>query len=104
MMGMDARTGQALSGDAHLAQSIADILATPKQLDDTQFFFGMLHTMQEMGGHRAGTGLATAYQNWAAGRTTQQSAEELVQLGLIKPGSVKYGKTGHVTKLLLGQA
>jgi phage baseplate assembly protein W len=29
MMGMDARTGQALSGDAHLAQSIADILATP---------------------------------------------------------------------------
>jgi hypothetical protein len=71
-----------------------------KQLDDTQFFFGMLHTMQEMGGHRAGTGLATAYQNWAAGRTTQQSAEELVRLGLIKPGSVKYGKTGHVTKLL----
>jgi hypothetical protein len=71
-----------------------------KQLDDTPFFFGMLHTMQEMGGHRAGTGLATAYQNWAAGRTTQQSAEELVQLGLIKPGAVKYGKTGHVTKLL----
>jgi len=29
MMGMDARTGHALSGDAHLAQSIADILATP---------------------------------------------------------------------------
>lgn len=29
MMGMDARTGQALSGDAHLAQSIADLLATP---------------------------------------------------------------------------
>lgn len=29
MMGMDARTGKALSGDAHLAQSIADILSTP---------------------------------------------------------------------------
>ena len=29
MMGMDARTGKALGGDAHLAQSIADILATP---------------------------------------------------------------------------
>ena len=29
MMGMNARTGQALSGDAHLAQSIADILSTP---------------------------------------------------------------------------
>ncbi|HKT28803.1 GPW/gp25 family protein [Dyella sp.] len=29
MMGMDARTGKALNGDAHLAQSIADILSTP---------------------------------------------------------------------------
>lgn len=29
MIGMDAHTGQALSGDAHLAQSIADILSTP---------------------------------------------------------------------------
>jgi phage baseplate assembly protein W len=29
MMGMDARTGKALSGDAHLAQSIANILSTP---------------------------------------------------------------------------
>jgi len=29
MMGMDARTGKALNGDAHLAQSVADILSTP---------------------------------------------------------------------------
>jgi uncharacterized membrane protein YebE (DUF533 family) len=71
-----------------------------KQLDDQSFFFGLLHTVQEMGGHRAGTGLATAYQNWAAGRTTQQAAEELAQLGLLNKDSVKYGKTGHVTKLL----
>ncbi len=71
-----------------------------KQLDDTSFFFGLLHTMQEMGGNRTGTGLATGYQNWAAGRTTQQAAEELAQLGLLNKNSVKYGKTGHVTKLL----
>lgn len=71
-----------------------------KQLNDTSFFFGLLHTMQEMGGHRTGTGLATAYQNWAAGRSTQQAAEELAQLGLLNKDSVKYGKTGHVTKLL----
>lgn len=71
-----------------------------KQLDDTSFFFGLLHTVQEMGGHRTGTGLATAYQNWAAGRTTQQAAEELAQLGLLNNNAVKYGKTGHVTKLL----
>lgn len=71
-----------------------------KQLDDTQFFFGMLHTMQEMGGHRAGTGLATAYQNWAAGRSTQQSAEELRQLGLLNKDAIQYGKTGHLKKML----
>lgn len=29
MTGMDAATGRALSGDAHLRQSIADILTTP---------------------------------------------------------------------------
>lgn len=29
MNGMDARTGAPISGDAHLAQSIADILCTP---------------------------------------------------------------------------
>jgi hypothetical protein len=71
-----------------------------KQVDDTSFFFGLLHTVQEMGGHRTGTGLATAYQNWAAGRSTQQAAEELGQLGLLNKGSVKYGKTGHITKML----
>ena len=29
MIGMDAATGKPLSGDAHLAQSIGDILSTP---------------------------------------------------------------------------
>ncbi len=29
MMGMDRATGAALTGDAHLAQSIGDILTTP---------------------------------------------------------------------------
>lgn len=71
-----------------------------KQLDNQSFFFGLLHTMQEMGGHRAGTGLATAYQNWAAGRSTQQSAEELRQLGLLNPNAIQYGKTGHLKKML----
>jgi len=30
MIGMDRHTGRTLSGDAHLAQSITDILTTPK--------------------------------------------------------------------------
>jgi len=72
-----------------------------KQLDDQSFFFGLLHTVQEMGGHRAGTGLSTAYQNWAAGRSTRQSADELFQLGLLKPGAIEvHEKTGHLKKLL----
>lgn len=72
-----------------------------KQLDDQSFFFGLLHTVQEMGGHRAGTGLATAYQNWAAGRSTRQSADELYQLGLLNPGAIEvHEKTGHLKKLL----
>jgi hypothetical protein len=72
-----------------------------KQLDDSSFFFGLLHTVQEMGGHRAGTGLATAYQNWAAGRSTRQSADELYQLGLLKPDAIQlHEKTGHLKKLL----
>ncbi|MBB5469158.1 hypothetical protein HDG32_005305 [Paraburkholderia sp. CI2] len=71
-----------------------------KQLGDNAFYFGLLHTMQEMGGFRAGTGLMSAYTNWAQGRTTQQSGEDLVKLGLIDKKSVKYGKTGHVTKIM----
>ncbi|MFZ6712017.1 phage tail tape measure protein [Undibacterium sp. TC9W] len=71
-----------------------------KQLSDDSFFFGMLHSIQEMGGDRTGTAMMSAYQNWAVGRTTQQTAEELHKDGLINPDSIKYGKTGHVTKLM----
>ncbi|WP_207003909.1 phage tail tape measure protein [Trinickia mobilis] len=71
-----------------------------KQLGDNSFYFGLLHTMQEMGGFRAGTGLMSAYSNWAQGRTTQQASEDLVNIGLIDPKSVKYGTTGHVTKVM----
>ncbi|MFJ2987731.1 phage tail tape measure protein [Collimonas sp. NPDC087041] len=71
-----------------------------KQLNDQSFYFGLLHSIQETGGFRSGTGLMSAYTNWAQGRTTQQSAEELVSLGIIKKESVQYGKTGHVKKIL----
>ncbi|MFZ6640782.1 phage tail tape measure protein [Undibacterium sp. TC4M20W] len=70
-----------------------------KQLSDDSFFFGMLHNIQEMGGDRTGTALMSAYQNWAVGRTTQQTAEELHKDGLIDPDAIKYGKTGHITKM-----
>lgn len=70
-----------------------------KQMDDKALFFGAMHTIQEMGGMRSGTGFASAYQNWAAGRSTQQTAEALVQLGLAKKGAVVYGSNGHMTKM-----
>lgn len=73
-----------------------------KQMDEKALFFGAMHTIQEMGGMCSGTGFATAYQNWAAGRSTQQAAEALDQLGLVNKGAVKYGKTGHITKMLPG--
>jgi len=73
-----------------------------KQMDDKALFFGAMHTIQEMGGMRSGTGFASAYQNWAAGRSTQQTAEALAKLGLVNKGAVKYGKNGHITKMLPG--
>ncbi|HEV2681728.1 MAG TPA: hypothetical protein VGV14_14580 [Rhodanobacter sp.] len=73
-----------------------------KQMDEKALFFGAMHTIQEMGGMRSGTGFASAYQNWAAGRSTQQTAEALGQLGLVNKGAVKYGKNGHITKMLPG--
>ncbi|HHW4679680.1 MAG TPA: hypothetical protein ACQGQH_09690 [Xylella sp.] len=73
-----------------------------KGLSDNSFFFGMMHMMQEMGGHRVGTSLMSGYQNWIMGRTTQQVAEEMVKSGMIDPSQAKYGKTGHITKVLPG--
>jgi hypothetical protein len=73
-----------------------------KLMDEKALFFGAMHTIQEMGGMRAGTGFASAYQNWAAGRSTQQTAEALAQLGLVNKDAVKYGKNGHITKMLPG--
>ncbi|MCI4427760.1 MAG: hypothetical protein JHC40_01190 [Burkholderiales bacterium] len=73
-----------------------------KGLSDNSFFFGMMHMMQEMGGTRVGTSLMSGYQNWVMGRTTQQVAEEMAKAGMIDPSQIKYGKTGHITKVLPG--
>ncbi|WP_334468157.1 hypothetical protein [Arsenophonus sp. PmNCSU2021_1] len=57
------------------------------------------HLIQQLGGDRTGTALNSAYQNLVKGKTTQGAMENLMGLGLLKKGSVKYGKTGHVTKM-----
>ncbi|WGM18437.1 hypothetical protein QE193_25170 (plasmid) [Arsenophonus nasoniae] len=70
-----------------------------KQLDNAAFYFGTSHLIQQLGGDRTGTALNSAYQNLVKGKTTQAAMENLMGLGLLKKGSVKYGKTGHVTKM-----
>lgn len=66
------------------------------------FMFALGHIMQEKGGNRSGTQLMSLYQNMVAGRSTQQVAEHLMQLGLLNAGGVHYGKTGHITKTDFG--
>ncbi|CDH31728.1 phage tail tape measure protein [Xenorhabdus bovienii] len=70
-----------------------------KKMNDDAFYFSMSHIIQQIGGDRTGTSLRSAYQNWMMGATTQRVAEELNSLGLLKKNSVKYGKTGHITKM-----
>ncbi|MBB5189606.1 hypothetical protein HNQ50_000316 [Silvimonas terrae] len=63
------------------------------------FMFALGHMMQESGGNRSGTALMSTYQNLIAGRTTQQVAEQLQKYGLLNPGSIEYGTTGHIKKI-----
>jgi hypothetical protein len=69
---------------------------------NNDFMFALGHMMQESGGHRTGTALMSSYQNLVAARTTQQVAEYLQSMGMLNPGAVHYGKTGHMTKLSPG--
>lgn len=59
----------------------------------------MSHLIQQLGGDRTGTSLNSTYQNLVKGKTTQSAVGNLMGLGLLKKGAVKYGKTGHVTKM-----
>lgn len=69
------------------------------KLVDTDFMYALGHIMQESGGNRAGTAMMSLFQNLQAGRTTQQVAETLASLGLLKPNAIRYGTTGHMTKI-----
>ncbi len=72
------------------------------KLVSDDFMYALGHVMQEKGGSRVGTALMSTYQNLIAGRTTQQVAEQLAHWGLINPADIKYGRTGHITKLMPG--
>lgn len=67
-----------------------------KGLSDEAFFFQSLHTMQEMGGQRFGTGLMSAYQNLEQGRASHKAIENLMEMGLLDKSKVEYDTTGKV--------
>ncbi|WP_041420836.1 hypothetical protein [Sideroxydans lithotrophicus] len=72
-----------------------------KSVND-DFMFALGHIMQEKGGQRSGQQMMSAYQNLVAGRTTQQVAEQMAKYGLLDPHQIKYGTTGHITKVAPG--
>ncbi|WP_063654019.1 hypothetical protein [Candidatus Arsenophonus triatominarum] len=70
-----------------------------KQMNTDAFYFSLSHLIQQLGGDRTGTSLNSAYQNLVKSKTPQGAMENLIGLGLLKKESVKYVKTGHVTKM-----
>ena len=70
-----------------------------KGLDDKAFFYQMEPLIQEMGGHRVGTALQSAYQNLYQGKTTNRAASELMRLGLVDKNKVIYDKVGNVNEV-----
>ncbi|HBI1363614.1 TPA: phage tail tape measure protein [Acinetobacter baumannii] len=74
-----------------------------KGMDNKAFYYKMEPLVQEMGGHRVGTSMMSAYQNLYQGRTTQRAAANLDKFGLIGDYSkVKHNKTGDLSYLDIG--
>jgi len=71
-----------------------------KGMDDKSFYYQMEPLVQEMGGHRVGTGTMSAYNNLYQGRTSKRAAMNLEKLGLIGDHSkVKFDKAGQTAQL-----
>ncbi|CDH26720.1 phage tail tape measure protein [Xenorhabdus bovienii] len=97
---MAASGGLVLPSDYMAMLKTGNVAA--KQMSDEAFYFSMSHIIQQIGGDRTGTSLASAYQNLIMGRSTLGAAEELMSLGLLKKNTVRYGKDGHMTKMVAG--
>jgi hypothetical protein len=71
-----------------------------KGMKDDAFYYTMEPLVQEMGGHRVGTSMMSAYSNLYQGRTTKRSALKLEEFGLIGDMSkVKHDKAGQLSFL-----
>ncbi|WP_395315804.1 phage tail tape measure protein [Variovorax sp. UC74_104] len=74
-----------------------------KGLTDEALYYQMEPLVQEMGGHRVGTAMMSAYSNIYQGKTTKRSAMMLGDLGLIAdPSKVKHDKVGQISQLGVG--
>ncbi|QRY30563.1 phage tail protein [Variovorax sp. PDNC026] len=74
-----------------------------KGLTDEAMYYQMEPLVQEMGGHRVGTAMMSAYSNIYQGKTTKRAALKLDELGLIADKSkVKHDKVGQVAQLGVG--
>jgi len=73
-----------------------------KSLKDEAFFYKMEPLIQEMGGHRVGTGLMSAYSNLYQGKTTVRAAQEMGRLDLLDLNKVEYNKIGMIKQIKPG--
>ena len=71
-------------------------------LDNKSFYYGMEPLIQEMGGNRVGTGLMSAYNNLAQGRSTVRASTELMRLGLLDKSMVEFTKIGTIKQVRPG--
>ncbi|QEH36500.1 hypothetical protein OJF2_50840 [Aquisphaera giovannonii] len=71
-------------------------------LDNKAFYYGMEPLIQELGGNRVGTGLMSAYNNLAQGRSTVRAATELMKLGLLDRSMVEFTKIGTIKQVRPG--
>lgn len=73
-----------------------------KGIKDEAFYYQLEPLVQEMGGHRVGTAMMSAYSNIYQGRTTKRAANNLEALGLVDPKKVKHDKAGQIAFLDVG--
>ncbi|KIH84229.1 hypothetical protein [Pseudomonas batumici] len=73
-----------------------------KGIKDEAFYYQMEPLVQEMGGHRVGTAMMSAYSNIYQGKTTKRAANNMERLGLVDPKKVKHDKAGQISFLDVG--
>ncbi|WP_256353092.1 MULTISPECIES: hypothetical protein [unclassified Pseudomonas] len=73
-----------------------------KGIKDDAFYYQLEPLVQEMGGHRVGTAMMSAYSNVYQGKTTKRAANNMEKLGLVDPSKVKHDKAGQIAFLDVG--